>query len=54
MPRPLVIDSGAAETVIPSEWFTDYEIKENEDSRNGQFYVTTQRYPTKEGERTLT
>ena len=37
MPRPLVIDSGAAETVMPTDWFTGHELKETEESRGGQF-----------------
>ena len=37
MPRPLVIDSGAAETVIPTDWFTGHELTETEESREGQF-----------------
>ena len=28
MPYPLIIDSGAAETVLPEEWFTDHSIIE--------------------------
>ena len=39
MPRPLVTDSGAAETVLPTDWFTGHELKETEESRGGQFYV---------------
>ena len=39
MPRPLIIDSGAAETVMPTDWFTGHELKETEESRGGQFYV---------------
>ena len=27
MPRPLVIDSGAAETVLPTDWFTGHELE---------------------------
>ena len=30
MPRPLVIDSGAAETVLPVDWFTGHELKETQ------------------------
>ena len=33
MPRPLVIDSGAAETVLPTDWFTGHELKATEESR---------------------
>ena len=39
MPRPLVIDSGGAETVLPTDWFTGHELRETEESRGGQFYV---------------
>ena len=39
MPRLLVIDSGAAETVLPTDWFTGHELRETEESRGGQFYV---------------
>ena len=55
MPRPLVIDSGAAETVLPTDWFTGYELKETEESRGGQFYVCAGgREIPNYGERTLT
>ena len=55
MPRPLVIDSGAAETVMPTDWFTGHELKETEESRGGQFYVCAggKEIPNY-GERTLT
>ena len=35
MPRPLVIDSGAAETFMHTDWFTGHELKETEESRGG-------------------
>ena len=55
MPRPLVIDSGAAETVMPTDWFTGHELKEAEESRGGQFYVCAGgKEITNYGERTLT
>ena len=55
MPRPLVIDSGAAETVMPTDWFTRHELKETEESRRGQFYVCAGgREIPNYGERTLT
>ena len=54
MPRPLVIDSGAAETVLPTDWFTGHELKETEESRGGQFYVCAGgREIPNYGERTL-
>ena len=37
-PEPLIIDSGAAETVLPKTWFLDYECRESAGSRNGQHY----------------
>ena len=39
MPRPLVIDSGAAETVLPDDWFTEYPLIEGEETKKGQFFV---------------
>ena len=55
MPRPLVIDSGAAETVLPTDWFTGHELKETEESRGGQFYVCAGRREIPNySERTLT
>ena len=39
MPRPQVINSVAAETVMPTDWFTGHELKETEESRGGQFFV---------------
>ena len=55
MPRPLVIDSGAAETVLPTDWFTGHELKETEESRGGQFYVCAGgREIPNYGERTIT
>ena len=55
MPGPLVIDPGAAETVLPTDWFTGHELKETEKSRGGQFYVCAggKEIPNY-GERTLT
>ena len=55
MPRPLVIDSRAPETVLPTDWFTGHELKETEESRGGQFYVCAGgREIPNFGERTLT
>ena len=55
MPRPLVFDSGAVETVMPTDWFTGHELKETEEFRGGQFYVSAggKEIPN-HGERTLT
>ena len=51
----VVIDAGAAETVLPTDWFTGHELKETEESRGGQFYVCAGgREIPNYGERTLT
>ena len=55
MPRPLVIDSGAAETVIPSDWFANHKVEESAGSRSGVYYTTADGTPVhNEGEKTLT
>ena len=55
MPRPLVIDSGAAETVIPGDWFPGHRTEESEGSRNGIYYTTVDGTPVhNEGQKTLT
>ena len=40
MPRPLIIDSSVAETVLPKEWFVDHGLYESQQSKDGQYYVT--------------
>ena len=55
MPRALVIDSGAAETVMPSDWFPNHEVKESAGSKSGVYYTTADGTPVhNEGEKTLT
>ena len=39
LPHPFVIDSGAAETVLPTEWCSNYPIRESAGQRAGQFYT---------------
>ena len=39
MPYPLVVDSGAAETVLPSAWFINHKLHESEGSRMGAVYT---------------
>ena len=39
-PQPLVVDSGAAETVIPRTWFLNHETVESEGSKRGVFHTT--------------
>ena len=55
MPCPMVIDSGAAETVIPTSWFTDHAIRETEASKSGVYYTTANGVKVyNKGEKTLT
>ena len=55
MPRASVIDSGAAETVMPPDWFPKHEVKEPEGSRNGVYYTTSDgTFVHNEGEKLLT
>ena len=37
MPRLLVIDSGAAEAVIPTEWFPLHDVQEVQGSKSGVY-----------------
>ena len=54
MKQPLIIDSGAAETVLPNTWFTEYPLKESEGLKEGRWYTTADGSPIyNEGERTL-
>ena len=39
MPYPLVVDSGAAETVLPSDWFEHHKLWESEGSKSGMVYT---------------
>ena len=40
MPQPLVVYSGAAETVIPRTWFSNHKTGESEGSKGGILYTT--------------
>ena len=54
MPQPLIVDSGAAETVMPSEWFPQHEVLESQGSSEGRFYTTADGTPVyNEGEKQL-
>ena len=54
LPRPLVIDSRAAGTVMPSSWFEDHTTEESTGSRDGTFYTTADGSPIyNEGRKTL-
>ena len=40
LPKPLVIDSGAGETVMPKTWLQNYPVEESTGSCQGEFYHT--------------
>ena len=40
MPQPMIVDSGAAETVMPAHWLIGHKIHENESSKNKEYYTT--------------
>ena len=53
-PEKLIIDSGAAETVMPSHWIENYKMNESAGSKEGVFYLTASGEPIyNEGEKTL-
>ena len=39
LPKPVVIDSGASETVMPEDWLPTHEIRESPGSKKNQYYV---------------
>ena len=39
LPKPMVVDSGAGETVLPSGWFKDHPTHVSKD-RLGEFFTT--------------
>ena len=54
MPQPLVVDSGAAETVVPRTWFPSHKTVESEGSKRGVFNTTADGSTVEhEGETTL-
>ena len=40
LPKPLVVDSGAGETVMPVDWLTNHPLTESDGSRANDFYIT--------------
>ena len=40
LPKPLVVDSGAGETVMPVDWLTSHSLTESDGSRANDFYTT--------------
>ena len=51
---PMLVDSGAADTIIPNDWFIEHELRESEGQRLGAYYVAANGAPIRnEGERTL-
>ena len=54
LPQPLVIDSGAAETVIPSDWCANYPTRTSTGQQQGRYYTAANGEPIyNEGEKTL-
>ncbi len=45
LPQPIVVDSGAAITVIPNNWLLNHKTCESEGSRVGEFYNTADGTP---------
>ena len=39
LPHPIIIDSGAAASVIPTSWCAHVQTRETEESRRGQHYT---------------
>ena len=40
LPKPLVVDSGSGETVMPVDWLTSHPLTESDGSRANDFYIT--------------
>ena len=40
LPKPLIVDSGAGETVMPLDWLTSHPLTESDGSRANDFYTT--------------
>ena len=40
LPKPMVVDSGAGETVLPSSWLPEHPTEESVGSKNNDYYVT--------------
>ena len=54
MPQPMIVDSGAAETVMPAHWLIGHKIYETESSKNKEYYTTANNgRVSNEGERHL-
>ena len=39
LPKPLVVDSGSGETVMPVDWLTSHPLTESDGSRANDFYT---------------
>ena len=40
LPKPLVVDSGAGENVMPVDWLTNHSLTESDGLRANDFYAT--------------
>ena len=45
LPRPLVVDSGAGETVLPETWCKAYALEKSIGSEANDFYTTADGTP---------
>ena len=54
LPYPLVIDSGAAETVIPTDWCDNYPTRQGQAQKAGRYYTAANGEPVyNQGEKTI-
>ena len=40
LPKPIIVDSGAGETVMPVDWLPSHPAKESYGSQNNEYYTT--------------
>ena len=40
LPKPIVVDSGAGETVMPADWLPAHPVKESPGSQSNEYYTT--------------
>ena len=40
LPKPIVVDSGAGETVMPADWLPAHPLRESAGSQNNEYYTT--------------
>ena len=40
LPKPIVVDSGAGETVMPVDWLPAHPVRESSGSKKNEYYTT--------------